>query len=82
MADATGTMSIGFVSGQVIYHHWGEDHRLIESSQAFHSLDELLMHCLVPPEKRVVARIMVTGQDAQGHRRQVVLSFQSVTEPQ
>jgi hypothetical protein len=75
-------MPIGFVSGQVIYHHWGEDRRLIESTRAFRSLDELLMHCLAPPEKRVVARISVTGQDAQGRRRQVVLSFQSVTEPQ
>ena len=79
MTGATGGSSIGFLSGQVVYHHWDENHRLVESTKTFHSLDELLTHCLSPPVGYLVDRITVHGVDAQGHRRQLVLSFQALT---
>ena len=53
----------------------------MESAKTFHSLDELLAHCLAPPAGYLVDRITVDGLDAQGHRRQLVLSFQALTEP-
>lgn len=81
MADATGTKHANFVAGEVVYHHWDENHRLVENVQAFHSLDELLMHCLAPPANHLVNRVTLTGQDTQGRRRQLVLSFQALTEP-
>jgi hypothetical protein len=81
VVDVKAAMPVNFVSGHVIYHHWAENNRLIESVQAFHSLDELLLHCLTPPGKRLVDRVTVTGRDAQGRRRKLVLSFQAVTEP-
>ncbi|OQY18321.1 MAG: hypothetical protein B6I34_10925 [Anaerolineaceae bacterium 4572_32.1] len=74
-------ISVEFISGKVTYHHWDKEHRLVEGSRAFHSLDELLTHCLAPPEKHLVERVTMTGQDAQGRRRQLVLGFQSLTEP-
>jgi len=81
MIDATGTIPVNFIAGKVIYHHWDENHRLVESARIFHSLDELLTHCVAPPAKHLVNRVAVTGRDAQGRRRQLVLSFQALTEP-
>jgi len=81
MTDAIGASPKGFVSGQVIYHHWDKNHRLVESAETFRSLDELLRRCLTPPAGYLVDRITVDGLDAQGRRRQLVLSFQALTEP-
>jgi hypothetical protein len=81
MTHAINTTPVSFITGEVIYHHWDKKHRLVESTQAFHSLDELLAHCLAPPAKHLVNRVTVTGQDARGRRRQLVLSFQALTEP-
>jgi hypothetical protein len=76
----TDTTSVNFITGEVIYHHWDEAHRLVESTRTFRSLDELLTHCLSPPTKHLVNRVTVTGRDAQGRRRQLLLSFQALTE--
>ena len=81
MTDATSTIPMNLISGQVIYHHWDENHRLVESARAFHSLDELLALCLSPPARHLVDRVTITGRDAQGRRRQLVLAFQALTEP-
>ena len=81
MTDATSTIPMNLISGQVIYHHWDENHRLVESALAFHSLDELLALCLSPPARHLVDRVTITGRDAQGRRRQLVLAFQVLTEP-
>jgi hypothetical protein len=81
MTDATSTIPMNLISGQVIYHHWDENQRLVESARAFHSLDELLAHCLSPPTRHLVDRVTITGRDAQGRRRQLVLAFQALTEP-
>ena len=80
MTHVTGKTVASFVSGQVIYHHWDENHRLVESVRPFYSLDELLAYCLSPPSRHLVDRITVTGRDGQGRRRQLVLGFQSLTE--
>lgn len=80
MTAITDITPVSFISGQVICHHWDKNHRLVESARAFHSLDELLAHCLAPPAKHLVNRVTVTGRDAQGRRRQLVLGFQSATE--
>jgi hypothetical protein len=77
----TDTTPVNFVTGKVIYHHWDENHRLVESTRTFHSLDELLAHCLAPPAGYLVDRISLKGRDAQGRRRRLVLSFQALTEP-
>ena len=61
--------------------NWDENHHLVESARAFHSLDELLAHCLSPPTRHLVDRVTITGRDAQGRRRQLVLAFQALTEP-
>jgi hypothetical protein len=81
MPGAIRASAISFISGQVIYHHWDESHRLVETAKTFHSLDELLAHCLAPPSGYLVDRITVDGLDTQGRRRQLVLSFQALTEP-
>ena len=81
MTDATSTIPMNLISGQVIYHHWDENHRLVESARAFHSLGELLALCLSPPARHLVDRVTITGRDAQGRRRQLVLAFQVLTEP-
>ncbi len=78
MAVMTGSTLVDFVGGEVIYRHWDENHRLVESTRAFHSLDELLAHCLSPPAKHLVDRITMTGRDAEGRCRQLVLSFQAL----
>lgn len=78
MVVVTDSTLVDFVGGEVVYHHWDENRRLVESSRAFHSLDELLAHCLSPPARHLVDRVTVTGQDAQGRRRQLVLSFQAL----
>ena len=75
-------MLINFVAGKIIYHHWGKNHHLVESSKPFHSLDELLAHCLTPPANHLVDRVLIISQDAQKHQRQLVLGFQSLTEPE
>jgi hypothetical protein len=81
MSEQTDTTPVSFIAGRVIYHHWDENHRLVESTRAFHSLDELLSQCLAPPVKHLVDRITLIGRDAEGRRRQLVLSFQALTEP-
>jgi len=81
MTHTTHTAPVNFITGEVIYHHWDKNHRLVESAHTFHSLDELLAHCLSPPAKHLVNRVTVTGRDAQGRRRQLILSFQALTEP-
>ncbi len=81
MKDSTGKIAVSFIAGEVIYHHWDENRRLVESARAFHSLNELLTHCLTPPARHLVNRVTVTGRDAQGRRRQLVLSFQALTQP-
>jgi hypothetical protein len=81
MPGATRASPISFISGQVIYHQWDESHRLVETAKTFYSLDELLAQCLAPPSGHLVDRITVDGLDAQGRRRQLVLSFQALTEP-
>lgn len=80
MTDATEEKLVNFTAGKVVYHHWDEKHRLIERTQAFHSLDELLTYCLAPPARHLVDRITLTGRDAQGRRRQLMLGFQALTE--
>jgi len=70
---------VDFSSGQVIYRYWDENHRLVESARSFHTLDELLAYCLSPPAGHLVDCITLTGRDAQGHQRQLVLSFQALT---
>ena len=81
MTDQIDTASVSFIAGRVIYHHWDENHRLVESARAFHSLDELLTQCLTPPVRHLVDRIALIGRDTEGRRRQLVLSFQALTEP-
>jgi hypothetical protein len=81
MTPAKESAAVHFVDGKVIYHHWDEDHRLVERSQVFRSLEELLAQCLAPPAQHLVDRVVVTGQDPGGRRRQLVLGFQSLTEP-
>lgn len=72
---------VRFVAGKVIYHHWDETYRLVERNQAFGSLEELLAQCLSPPAQHLVDRVELTGQDTEGRQRQLVLGFQSLTEP-
>jgi len=73
--------AVRFVSGEVVYHHWDQDHRLVERRLAFSCLDELLALCLGPPVRHLVDRVVIVGQDPQGRRRQLTLGFQSLTEP-
>jgi hypothetical protein len=80
MTDTKDKTPVNFITGEVIYHHWDEKHRLVESTRTFHSLDELLTQCLSPPARHLVNRVALTGRDAQGRRRQLLLSFQALTE--
>jgi len=46
MTSVPGAIPVNFVSGEVIYHHWDENRRLVERVRTFRSLDELLALCL------------------------------------
>jgi hypothetical protein len=64
---------------QVIYRNWDDAQGLYETSQHFHSLDELFALCLQMEDPKLVDRVIITGQDDEGEPRLVTFTFQSMT---
>ncbi len=68
--------------GALILRQWIHTQGLQETTQVFHSLDELYALCLAVSAPQVVDRIVIHGQDAEAKRRVVTFVFQSITVSQ
>ena len=69
--------------GTVVYLQWTPDRGLTQTRTAFTSLDELFALCLDSGSgsKGHVEEIFIHGTDAEGHGRQVTLTFRAAARP-
>ena len=76
-------MSTQAHGGTVIYMSWTPQRGLAQTSAAFSSLDELFALCLDSGSgsKGHVEEIYIHGADAEGHARQVTLTFRAASRP-
>ena len=65
--------------GTIIFRQWNRASGLSETSQTFHSLDELYALCLSIKDPEIIDRIVIEGQDDQTQKRVIAFEFQSIT---
>lgn len=74
-------MSAQTVSGKVVFREWATETGMAESEGTFTTLEELFEICFHrQADEPLVDRVIIEGDDDDGHRHRLVLKFQSVSE--
>jgi len=63
----------------LVFRNWDQEAGLTEHAQVHPSLEALYSACLTAGDTDLIDRIILRGQDAEGHERIVTFVFQSVT---
>jgi hypothetical protein len=67
--------------GKITFFQWTTNRGLVETIETFQSLDDLFRRCLDSGARGYVEDVTIAGFDQSGVRRQVTLTFRSVTQP-
>ncbi len=64
----------------LILRHLSEGSGITETNQPIATLEELFNACVTKPDPHLIERLLIAGHDAQGRRRLLSFTFQSVTD--
>ena len=63
----------------LVFHRWNKESGITEHAQVFPSLEALYDACLSAESTDLIDRVIISGQDGEGHERVITFVFQSVT---